>query len=109
MNVSDVIRPFSGGVRVSVRAKPGQSRSKAIRLVDIGDGARAVEVSVAADAQDGKANRALIVRLAEEWGLSRQQIEIKSGETGRLKIVEISGDPAALARLIGEKLLLGNA
>jgi uncharacterized protein (TIGR00251 family) len=92
----DIICPFAGGVRVSVRAKPGLSRARDVKVVDVGDGKRAVEVSVAADAQDGKANKALIERLADEWNINRRQIAIKAGQTGRLKIVEISGDPQTL-------------
>ena len=97
---SDILCPFADGVRVTVRAKPGLSRARDVKVVDIGDGKRAVEVSVAAAAQDGKANRALVERLAEEWGLGKKQISIKTGETGRLKIVEISGDAVALAQKI---------
>jgi uncharacterized protein (TIGR00251 family) len=93
---SDILIPFARGVRLTVRAKPGLSRARAIGVVDRGEGKRAVEVSVAADARDGEANRALIERLAEELGIGKKQIEIKTGETSRLKIVEIRGDPQAL-------------
>ncbi|MDE2029035.1 MAG: DUF167 domain-containing protein [Alphaproteobacteria bacterium] len=91
-------------MRISVRAKPGSARTRDIKVVDIGDGERAVEISVAAAAQDGKANKALIARLAEEWGVPRKMVSIKAGETGRLKLVEIHGNPAVLARSIAEKL-----
>ena len=101
---SDILCPFEGGVRITVRAKPGLSRARDVKVVDIGDGKRAVEVSVAADAQDGKANRALIERLAKEWGLGKKQIDIKAGQTGRLKIVEIRGDSHELTRKISEAL-----
>ncbi|MDR3425253.1 MAG: DUF167 domain-containing protein [Alphaproteobacteria bacterium] len=102
---SDILTPFANGVRLTVRVKPGQSRSRAVKVVDIGDGKRAVEISVAADARDGKANRALVERLACEWGLGKKQISIKSGETGRLKIIEIAGEPQALMQRIGEMLI----
>lgn len=103
-NFKDILCPFSGGVRITVRAKPGLSRARDVKVVDIGDGKRAVEVSVSADARDGKANRALIERLSAEWGLVKKQIDIKSGETGRLKIVEISGDPIELVQRIAKRL-----
>jgi uncharacterized protein (TIGR00251 family) len=101
---SDVVCPFAGGVRLTVRAKPGLSRARGIRIVDIGDGKRAIEVSVSADAREGKANRALTERLADEWGIGKKQIEIKSGETGRLKIVEVKGNPQALVQRVGDFL-----
>jgi uncharacterized protein (TIGR00251 family) len=103
-DVSDVITRTPTGLRLTVRAKPGLSRARAIKVVDIGDGKRAIEISVSADAREGKANRALIERLAEECGISKKQIEIKSGDTGRLKIIEISGNPAALMAQVSSLL-----
>jgi uncharacterized protein (TIGR00251 family) len=100
----DIICPFADGVRITVRAKPGLSRARTIKVVDIGNGKRAIEVSVSADARDGRANRALIDRLSEEWNLGKKQIDIKSGATGRLKIVEIRGEPEPLMRQIAERL-----
>ncbi len=99
---SDVLSRHAGGVRVTVRAKPGLSRTRAIKIADIGDGKRAVEVSVAAEAREGKANAALIERMAGEWGLNKKQIHIQSGKTGRIKIVEIAGDPEALMRKLAK-------
>lgn len=103
-DLSDVLCPYASGVRLSVRAKPGTSRARAIRLVDIGDGKRAIEVSVAAAASEGKANRALIDRLAEACGVKKQSIEIATGETSRLKIIRISGEPSALRARIASLL-----
>jgi len=100
----DILCPNSGGVRLTVRVKPGLSRARDIKVVDIGDGKRAVEVSVAADAREGKANRALIERLADEFGVGKKQISIAAGETGRIKIVEITGSPSKLTARIAELL-----
>jgi len=102
--LSDVLTLTGAGLRLSVRAKPGQSRARSFKLADIGDGKRAVEVSVAADAHEGKANKALIERLAEECGVTKKQVTIKSGETSRLKIIEIVGNPESLAKTLAAKL-----
>ncbi|MFA4993868.1 MAG: DUF167 family protein [Bdellovibrionales bacterium] len=99
-DISDIVCPFPDGVRLTVRAKPGLSRAHDIKIVDIGNGKRAIEVSVSADAKEGKANRALIERLSEEIGVTKKKITIKTGETGRLKIVEIQGDAQALVRSV---------
>ncbi|MDE1900273.1 MAG: DUF167 domain-containing protein [Alphaproteobacteria bacterium] len=90
-------------MRMTVRAKPGLSRARGIKIVDIGDGKRAIEIAVAAQAQDGKANAAIIERLAREWGVDKKTITIKAGQTGRLKIVEIAGNGDVLAGLIAAK------
>ncbi len=104
-DLSDILTPFPEGVCLTIRAKPGLSRARDIKIVDIGDGKRAIEVSVAAEAKEGKANQALIERLAKEWGLNKKQIDIKSGETGRLKIIRIQGDAEALRKKICDQLL----
>ncbi len=101
---SDIVCPFDSGVRITVRARPGLSRARAIAVVDIGDGKRAVEVSVSADARDGKANKALIDRLADEFGISKKQIDIKAGQTGRLKIVELQGDTNTILNILLKRL-----
>jgi hypothetical protein len=96
--LSDIVYPFQEGVRITVRAKPGLSRSREARVVDIGDGKRAIEITVFAAAQDGKANRAILDRLAEELGLRKSELEIKSGSKSRLKIIEITGAPDTLQK-----------
>jgi uncharacterized protein len=102
--LSGVLNPYASGVRLTVRAKPGAAKARDIKIVDIGNGKRAIEISVTADAHEGKANQALIERLADELGISKNQITIKSGETSRLKIIEIEGDPQILSRQIATLL-----
>ena len=93
---SDILTVFAGGVRLSVRAKPGLSRRRLPRVVEIGEGKRALEITVAAIAEDGKANAAILAQLAEILGLKRANLRSKSGETGRLKTIEIAGNPAEI-------------
>jgi len=87
---------FAGGVRLAVKAKPGQRQARPARLVTGADGTRAVEIAVAAVAEGGKANDALLDRLAAELGLARRDLAIAAGAAGRQKLVEIRGAPAAL-------------
>jgi uncharacterized protein YggU (UPF0235/DUF167 family) len=56
---SGIVSVFANGVRVVVKAKPGIARWRALRPIDIGDGKRALEVTVTAPAKDGKANQAV--------------------------------------------------
>jgi len=85
---------------LAVRAKPGLKHARASRLVDIGDDERAIEITVAAAARDGKANQAICAQLAKELGLKKTDLTIKTGATGRLKVIEITGDPALLRERI---------
>ena len=90
--LSGIVTLLPDGIRLTIRAKPGLSRPRPPRIVDIGDGARALEVTVAAAAQDGKANIALCEQLAAFFGVRKGAVNLISGATGRLKIIEIQGD-----------------
>ncbi len=59
----------------------------------------AVKVRLNAPPVDGKANIALIKFLAETLGVSRAQVEIVSGETGRRKLVRVRGVVAEHVKL----------
>jgi uncharacterized protein (TIGR00251 family) len=48
-----------------------------------------LEVSVAQPAQDGKANQRAVELVAEHFGVSKSNVSIKSGKSGRYKIFEI--------------------
>ena len=96
-------RPYAaveGGVRLAVRVSPRGSRN-AIEGIGMGaDGKPSLAVRLTAPPVDGAANEALVAFLAQQLGLRKKDILIRSGETGRLKILHLSGDPAALcARL----------
>ena len=92
----DVVTVTTEGIRITVKAKPGSSRQRPPRLVDIGEGKRALEICVAAIAEDGKANLAVVEQLAKFFGVHKNALDIKSGVTGRIKIIDISGDPVTL-------------
>jgi uncharacterized protein (TIGR00251 family) len=70
--------------------------------VDIGEGEQALEISVAAPPEDGKANKALIETLAKLLGIKQRDITLKSGGSGRLKLFEITGDTATLIKKLAD-------
>ena len=90
--LSDVLIPTSDGAVLVVKAKPASKKPRGARLVDICEGKRAVEISVAAAAVDGQANDALIKAAAQGLSVKRADIAIKSGASGRLKRLEVVGD-----------------
>ena len=51
---------------------------------------------VASPPVDGEANHVLIAWLAKQLGVPRGAITLRSGATGRLKVLKIEGDGAAL-------------
>ena len=74
-----------GCLILSVRVVPRASKDEISGLV--GD---ALKVRIQAPPVEGKANANLIKLLSKHWKISRSQIEILSGETGRNKRVRIS-------------------
>jgi len=83
------------GVRFEVHVSPRARRERVGGL----HGA-ALRVAVTAPPVEGEANRACIEALARALSLRRREVRILSGEHGRDKRVEASGDPDELeARL----------
>jgi uncharacterized protein len=70
--------------RLSLRVTPG-ARIESILLGDT-----AVIVKVRAKPQDGAANEAVLVLLAEALGMAPSRLRMLRGETGRAKLVQIS-------------------
>jgi uncharacterized protein len=79
---------------LTLHAQPGASKSEIV-----GPHGDALKVRIAAPAVDNKANAALIELLSETLGVSRSNISISRGATGRRKIVEVIGGPEMVARL----------
>ncbi|MDD5586344.1 MAG: DUF167 domain-containing protein [Alphaproteobacteria bacterium] len=97
---SGILSRFEGGVRLSVKAKPGSSRARKLRFVPLAGGKWAVEIAVAAAPEDGKANKAILAFLADELDLPKNNFSIKSGSSGKLKVIEISGEAHRLLEKI---------
>ena len=67
-----------------VKVKPNSSVAE---LAALDDGSYVARVK--APPVDGKANAALIALVAEHFGVRRAQVRIKSGTSGRLKLIQI--------------------
>ncbi|NER84148.1 MAG: DUF167 domain-containing protein [Leptolyngbya sp. SIO1D8] len=74
-------------VILRIRVKPNAKQSR-IQKTESGEWV----VSLSAPPVGGKANQALIKLLAQELNVSKSRIHIKSGHTGRHKLIEIEGD-----------------
>jgi uncharacterized protein len=84
-------------VRVTIRVRPGASRT---RVGGEHDGA--LVVAVTARAVDGRATEAALQALAEALGVRRRAVTLHSGATSRTKVVDVAveADDAALARRV---------
>jgi uncharacterized protein (TIGR00251 family) len=89
-----------GGVRLAVRVSPRGSKNAVEGIVMGADGKPLLAIRLTAPPVEGAANAALIAFLAEQLELRKKDVLIRSGETGRMKIVHLAGDPVGLcARL----------
>ena len=80
------IKEHADGCILPVRAQPG-ARKVAIQ----GEQAGSLKVSVTAQPEQGKANKALVEALSKLLSLKKSQIELISGETSREKRFLIRG------------------
>lgn len=92
------------GLRLAVRLTPRAGRNGVAGVTAGADGLPALSVKVAAPPVEGAANKALVDYLADALGVPRSSVTIRSGETARLKIVGIRGDPDALEQRLTEVL-----
>lgn len=72
--------------RLQLRVSPGASRAGVV-----GRHGDAWKVRVAAPPEGGRANDAVVSLLAEALDLSRRDVTIVAGQTGRDKIVSLAG------------------
>ena len=83
--------------RVSLKVVPGASKSELA-----GKHGDAIKIRLAAPPVDGKANAALVVFLADKLGVAKSAVRVVTGDTSRLKLVEVDGiESAELARRLG--------
>lgn len=93
-DTSDVeIVARANGIELSVKVVPGASRTAVA-----GRWGNALKVAVAAPAEGGKANAAVIKLLAKLFGVKKGDIELTSGHTRPLKRLSIRGLTADRAR-----------
>ena len=86
------------GERLTLRlhVQPGAKKTEVAGLY--GD---CLKIRLAAPPVDGKANECLLRALSNWFDVPLRQVSLKSGETSRRKVVEISGnlkDPAELLK-----------
>jgi uncharacterized protein (TIGR00251 family) len=88
-------------LRLAVRLTPRGGRDAIEGFSEDEAGRPVLKVRVAAPPVEGEANAALIRLIAKALGVPRGAVRLVSGETARLKVLEIDGidDAQARARL----------
>jgi uncharacterized protein (TIGR00251 family) len=87
------LRAGKGHITLSLHIQPGAKKTEVAGIH--GD---ALKIRLAAAPVDGKANAALIGFVAERLGLAKSAISLKSGQTSRRKVLEVTDAPADSAQ-----------
>ena len=89
-------------MRLAVRLTPRGGRDAIDGWASGADGRSYLKVRVSAPPVEGEANAALTVLLAKALGVSKSSVRIATGQSGRLKSVELDGvTEARLAEVFG--------
>ena len=70
----------------------------------LADGRAVLKARVSAAPTDGEANEALIRLLAKTLRQQASRIRFESGETSRIKVLAVAGDPAMLMAALEQAL-----
>jgi uncharacterized protein (TIGR00251 family) len=97
-------RRRAAGVRLAVRLQPHAAAERILGLAADSEGGLALKIAVTAPPEAGKANDALLTFLARTLRLPRTAFSIALGASHRQKLVDITGDPDALARHLEDVL-----
>jgi uncharacterized protein (TIGR00251 family) len=97
--VSDWVRLAADGrITLTLHIQPGAKKTEFAGLH--GD---ALKIRLAAPPVDGKANEALVKFIAETLKLPKSAVNLKSGQTSRRKVLEVTGATGdAVARFAAE-------
>jgi uncharacterized protein (TIGR00251 family) len=96
-------RPGKNGVLLDIKVTPKASRQEIS-----GEKGGRLAVKIAAPPVDGKANAELFALLAKKLGVKKNALSFVSGETSRLKTINVEMTGVGAAVLV-EKALLGHA
>ncbi len=87
-----------GRITLTLHIQPGAKKTEFA-----GRHGDALKIRLAAPPVDGKANEALIKFIAETLRLPKSAVNLKSGQTSRRKVLEVSGaEASAVAALAAE-------
>lgn len=77
---------------LTLHIQPGAKKTEVA-----GEHGDALKIRLAAPPVDGKANAALIAFVADRLGVAKSAVTLKSGQTSRRKVLEVSAAPADTA------------
>ena len=98
MERKDFLEGAHGRCRIWVDASPGTSKSE---VAGVNPWRKALQVKIAAEAREGKANEELVAFLAEVLSVPRKEVRILKGERSGTKLVEVPLGAEDVRRRLG--------
>ena len=100
-----MLRGAPSGVTLAVRAQPGAKKTAITGVYGEGPAAQ-LKIAVQSPPLEGRANHALIAFLAETFSVSKNAVELVTGELSRSKVfllrgVTLAKAEAKLVELVG--------
>ena len=89
----DWLRESAGRTTLTLHIQPGAKKTEVA-----GQHGDALKIRPAAPPVDGKAHAALINFVADRLGLAKSAVSLKSGQTSRRKVLEITAAPQDTAQ-----------
>ncbi|HYP12289.1 MAG TPA: DUF167 domain-containing protein [Bryobacteraceae bacterium] len=74
-----------GRLTLSIKVVPKSSRNEVVGLLEDGS----LKIKITAAPEKGRANAAICEFLAEQFGVSRRNVQILRGETSQLKQISV--------------------
>ncbi|MGI9374193.1 MAG: DUF167 domain-containing protein [Hyphomicrobiales bacterium] len=87
-------------IYIAVRVTPNASKNEISGIYEGADGTRALKIRVTTAPEKGKANKGAIAVLARAIGCAKNDLEIVSGETARMKTVALDVPLSMLEEII---------
>ena len=87
-----------GRITLTLHIQPGAKKTEFA-----GRHGDALKIRLAAPPVDGKANEALIKFIAETLRLPKSAVNLKSGQTSRRKVLEVSGAEASVVAALASE------
>jgi hypothetical protein len=92
------------GLRVAIRLSPRARTDRLVAVTASAGGGHVLKATVAAPAEAGRANEALLQLLARAWHVPRRDLSIIVGLTSRNKIVRVAGDSQRLVEQVAPEI-----
>ena len=90
------LRIAPGMATIVLHIQPGAKKTEIV-----GTHGDALKIRLAAPPVDGKANAALTMFIAEQLGVQKANVHLKSGHSSRRKVIEVEAPPADVEQRLG--------